>query len=230
MGPLAVRPDRQGAGLGRQVVLAGIAWLRENGATTIGLETMPRTVENIGFYSQLGFLPGHLTVSLTRSPDTGSATVCTRISRDPAGATALTACEDLLDAVMPGVSFRREFRLTADLALGDATLYRREGALAAFALWHAAPLAQGRPREDLRVLKLVAADVDAMLKVLSGVGAAAEEEGTERVTVRCQTRQATAYAALIAGGWQAHWTDLRMSLTGREERAPVGVCFSNWEI
>ena len=54
MGPLAVRPDRQGEGLGRQIVQAGIEWLRGQGATTIGLETMPRTVDNIGFYSRLG--------------------------------------------------------------------------------------------------------------------------------------------------------------------------------
>ena len=50
-GPLAVRPDRQGLGLGKAVVTAAVDWLRDVGVTTLGLETMPRTVENIGFYS-----------------------------------------------------------------------------------------------------------------------------------------------------------------------------------
>jgi predicted N-acetyltransferase YhbS len=39
MGPLAVRPDRQGEGLGSAMVRTGIDWLRAQGATTIGLET-----------------------------------------------------------------------------------------------------------------------------------------------------------------------------------------------
>ncbi len=230
MGPLAVRPDRQGAGLGTRIVQAGIEWLQANAARVVGLETMPRTVENIGFYSRLGFLPGHLTVTVAHAPESGSGTVCTRLSRDPAGPSALAECTALLDEVRPGVSFDRECRLTEALSLGDTTLYRRDGRLAAFALWHAAPLAQGRPREDLRVLKLVAEDVGAMQKVLAGVASAAEEEGTERVTVRCQTDQGAAYGALIAAGWQAHWTDLRMALAGWEEPAAAGVCFSNWEI
>ena len=57
MGPLAVRPDRQGEGLGSTMVRLGIDWLKGQGARTIGLETMPRTVENIGFYSRLGLVP-----------------------------------------------------------------------------------------------------------------------------------------------------------------------------
>ena len=43
---------------------------------------------------------------------------------------------------------------------------------------------------------------------------AAVEEGVERVTIRCQTAQEVAYGALIGAGWQAHWTDLRMTLDG----------------
>ena len=53
MGPLAVRTDRQGLGIGRVVVETAIEWLQERGVRTLGLETMPRTVENIGFYSRL---------------------------------------------------------------------------------------------------------------------------------------------------------------------------------
>src|SRR5438034_5854394 len=65
MGPLAVRPDRQGAGVGQTIVRTALDWLLEQDVATLGLETMPRTVENIGFYARLGFFPGHLTVTLT---------------------------------------------------------------------------------------------------------------------------------------------------------------------
>src|SRR2546429_5659777 len=65
MGPLAVRPDRQGTGVGKTIVRTAADWLIDRGVTTLGLETMPRTPENIGFYARLGFGPGFLTVTLT---------------------------------------------------------------------------------------------------------------------------------------------------------------------
>ena len=65
MGPLAVRDDCQGTGQGKNIVNAGIDLLRTSGCTVIGLETMPRTMDNIGFYSGLGFVPARLTVTLT---------------------------------------------------------------------------------------------------------------------------------------------------------------------
>jgi GNAT superfamily N-acetyltransferase len=65
MGPLAVRSEFQGAGIGKEVVTRGVEWLKEQGAAVIGLETMPRTMDNIGFYSRLGFLPGRLTLTVT---------------------------------------------------------------------------------------------------------------------------------------------------------------------
>ncbi len=230
MGPLAVRPDRQGEGLGKAIVEAGIAWLKAEGARVIGLETMPRTIENVGFYSRLGFRPGPLTVSLTCAAEPGPARDCESLSAAVDRAAALGECEALLAEVAPGLSFERELRLTGDLALGDATLYRPGGRLAAFALWHGAPLAEGRPREELRVLKLVARGVPEAQAVLAGVGVAAGGEQVGRVTVRCQSSYAEFYGALTDAGWQVQWTDLRMTLVGHEERPARGIVLSNWEI
>src|SRR5476651_2654159 len=72
MGPLAVRDDCQGAGQGKNIVSAGIDLLKRSGCTVIGLETMPRTMDNIGFYSGLGFVPARLTVTLTVDAATSS--------------------------------------------------------------------------------------------------------------------------------------------------------------
>src|SRR5690348_13276569 len=65
MGPLAVRTDRQGTGIGKDIVGRGSEWLVDQGARVIGLETMPRTLDNIGFYSRMGFVPGRLTLTTT---------------------------------------------------------------------------------------------------------------------------------------------------------------------
>ena len=205
MGPIAVRPEFQSEGLGTAMVRAGIEWLEAKGATTIGLETMPRTVENIGFYSRLGFVPGPLEAGLEE-------------------------CRALTDTLAPGVDFTRELALTHELALGDTALVHRRGALAGFVLWHSVALAAARPRDELRVLKIVAKDLDAFRDLVDLVQGVAERERVRRVAIRCQTGFADAYLQLIAQGFRVHWTDLRMTLTGRPERHTSGVVMSNWEI
>jgi GNAT superfamily N-acetyltransferase len=232
MGPLAVRPDRQSEGLGKSVVQAGIDWLRGRGARTIGLETMPRTTDNIGFYSRLDLVPRHLTVTLTRDVPRKPAPLGELLSASGREVPqALAECRELSKRLYPGLDFTRELQLTLDLQVGDASLVRRENRLAGFALWHSAPLAEGRPRDEVRVLKLVAEDLDAFDAIISSVGAATLGEGLRRVSIRCQTAFAEAYSRLIAEGFRVHWTDLRMTLAGSPEMVPrQGVVWSNWEI
>jgi GNAT superfamily N-acetyltransferase len=232
MGPLAVRPDRQNEGLGKMVVQAGLDWLRGRGARTIGLETMPRTVDNIGFYSRLELVPRHLTVTLTRDvPRKPSALGELLSSCGMDHLKVLAECRELSKRLVPGLDFTRELQLTLDLQVGDATLVRREHRLVGFALWHSAPLAEGRPRDEVRVLKLVAEDLDAFDAVIGAVGAATLGEGLRRVSVRCQTAFAEAYTRLIGDGFRVHWTDLRMTLAGfPEQMSRKGVVWSNWEI
>ena len=124
MGPLAVRPDRQGLGLGKAVVQSAIEWLKEQRVGTIGLETMPRTVENIGFYSRLDFTPGHLTVTLTGDAPSNVRNIKSRFQRlselPPSDQTALLAgCQARLERSAPGCDYTREHELTAELSIGD---------------------------------------------------------------------------------------------------------------
>jgi GNAT superfamily N-acetyltransferase len=232
MGPLAVRPDRQGEGLGSLMVRTGIDWLRTQGATTIGLETMPRTVDNIGFYSRIGLVPGHLTVTLVHDVPrraTGDAELLSRTGGAPDH--GLAECRRLAESLLPGVDFTREIALTRELAIGDTTLVREGGELVAFALWHSTPLAAGRPKDELRVLKLVARDPAAFDRLLDALPAAAAGEKVGRIAVRCQTEFASVYLRLVTRGYRVHWTDLRMTLEGFEQRAPNrGIVMSNWEI
>lgn len=232
MGPLAVRPDRQGEGLGSAMVRTGIEWLRSEGATTIGLETMPRTVDNIGFYSRIGLVPSHLTVTLVHD-----------VSRRPAGVPELLStagaawderleeCRRLAERILPGVDFTRELALTRDLGIGDTTLVREGRALTGFALWHSTPLAAGRPKDELRVLKLVAANLGAFDRLVQGLQLSAVNERVSRLAIRCQTEFTSAYLRLVDLGYRVHWTDLRMLLQGYPQPIPSeGIVMSNWEI
>lgn len=232
MGPLAVRPDRQGHGEGRRIVEEGIAWLRRQGVRTIGLETMPRTVENIGFYSAIGFCPGHLTVTLVHEVDRKGKVESQRLSRAKDRPALLAACTALTDRLAPGVDFSKEQDLTERYLIGDTTVVQRAGEVVGFALWHSASLAEGRTPEELRVLKCVARDLPSLRELLRAVLAAAGEEGLKRVGLRMQTAFSAAYTALVTDGWRAHWTDLRMTLEAAGEPMVPGeaVVLSNWEI
>ena len=232
MGPLCVRPDSQGAGLGKIVVQSGMKWLRGKSVKVIGLETMPRTMDNIGFYSNLGFVPGHLTVTLTleaalaeRAPE-----LLSRLSSFEKEA-AIIACRELTMRVMPGYDFTRELELTDRLTLGDTLLMGPVDAPIGFAVCHTAPLVEGRTRDELRVLKLVLARRGSLPQMLGSLADLARRTGTRRVAIRLQGDYPDAYRTLIALGARVRWTDLRMSAHGWNEIAPVeGMVLSNWEI
>ena len=232
MGPLAVRTEYQGAGIGKEIVTRGVEWLKAQGASVIGLETMPRTMDNIGFYSRLGFLPGRLTITTTIDAAHGDAPVqllsrLTPRARDD----ALTACRELVSGLLPGYDYTREITLTADLALGDTALLYQRDHLVGFALAHNAPLVEGRVREELRVLKLAVTDEAHLEALVRAVADFARRGGTRRVALRLQGEFLGAYRRLIALGGHVRWTDLRMSLMDYEEKRPErGLVLSNWEI
>ena len=128
MGPLAVRPDAQGSGLGKEIVKSGIDWLVASKALTIGLETMPRTMDNIGFYSSLGFAPGKLTVTVTMdaAPSADAPSVFGRLSAsDKEG--VLVECCALSQSVQPACDFTREIAITNGSGLGETILFRQGG-------------------------------------------------------------------------------------------------------
>jgi GNAT superfamily N-acetyltransferase len=232
MGPLAVRSEFQGAGLGKEIVTRGIDWLKEEGATVIGLETMPRTMDNIGFYSRLGFLPGRLTLTVTvdAAPADRPARLLGRLSsREKEN--MLEECAALLGRLAPGYDYTREIVLTDEHSLGDTLLLRAGDTVAGFALCHTAPLVEGRAREELRVLKLVLAEESLFESAARARCDFARRCGTRRVAFRLQGEYDRIYQQLVALGGRVRWTDLRMVLDGYPEVRPErGVVLSNWEI
>jgi GNAT superfamily N-acetyltransferase len=232
MGPLAVRPDRQHGGLGKTIVRAAMDRLIDAGVSTLGLETMPRTVENIGFYAGLGFAPGYLTITLSRDlPHRAGATPRRLSERADGGRGTVAAARALLDELLPGVDFTHEILLTAELGLGDTCVVEGETGLDAFVLWHSAPLGDTRTRDEVRVLKVAARDQAAFDAAVGAVEAAAGQEGIGHVSFRCQTAYDWTFRRLVARGYRVRWTDLRMTCLGYPERAAAtGVVFSNWEI
>jgi len=233
MGPLAVHPDYQGQGIGKMVVSSGVEWLKRQGARVIGLETMPRTMDNVGFYSTLGFVPGHLTVTVTLEAARAGIQSTTISSLNPhERELALRQCRALLDKLAPGYDYTREILLTAQHDLGDTLFVRKGFDVLAFAICHSVPLVEGRATEEMRVLKMVAkseADFDHLVTQLC---AHARVRGARRVAIRVQGQYGNVYRRLIGRGARVRWTDLRMSVHDYAEAKPAdgGIVLSNWEI
>ncbi|MGQ0639923.1 MAG: GNAT family N-acetyltransferase [Gemmatimonadaceae bacterium] len=232
MGPLAVRPDWQGSDVGKEVVRAGTRLLATRNASVIGLETMPRTMDNIGFYSRLGFIPGRLTITLTLDAQEGGRKLRTLGALGAAAREdAIEASRSLTHALLQGYDFTREMRLTQELGVGDSVILEEGGRIVGFAIFHIAPLVDGRPREELRVLKLVLDDETRIEVLAEGLADAARRNGTRRIAIRMQGEYLEAYRRLIALGARVRWTDLRMYVSDYEEvRTPDGIVLSNWEI
>ena len=232
MGPLAVREDLQGEGRGKAIVNAAIAHLQATRCRVIGLETMPRTMDNIGFYASLGFVPSRLTVTMTM--DARHAPRAPRLlsSMSPSGrADAIRACTALLAETRPGFDYSREIEITHELALGDTLLLFDRDALAGFALCHSAPLVEGRARDELRVLKLVLRDEALIVDLAPQLADLARRTATYRAAIRLQGEYGGVFRRLVGLGARVRWTDLRMTLAGYEEEPPrFGVTLSNWEI
>jgi hypothetical protein len=192
---------------------------------------MPRTVDNIGFYSTLGYVPGHLTITITVEAEYADHRIIQlgRLSESERRDVVLR-CSELTQDISPGYDFSREINLTHSLGLGDTLVLERAGRVDGFALCHTAPLVEGRGRDELRVLKLAARaerDVDGIVTQLADY---ARRSGTRRVAIRMQGGYSTLYSQLIKRGARVRWTDLRMTLTGHPEPAHGGIILSNWEI
>ncbi len=232
MGPLAVREDLQTRGLGRTIVEAGIAHLKRSGCTTIGLETMPRTMDNIGFYSTLGFVTAPLTITVTMDLLSVPAPPLLGHAESGARARAIADCAALTAQVRPGADYTRDIELTMRHGLGDVVLMRDEqSALQGFALFHDIPLVEGRSREELRVLKLVVGGAADLPPLMQLVRAQVRRSGALRAALRLQGEYPDALRVLVAHGARVRWTDLRMTLSGyTEPRSTAGIAISNWEI
>lgn len=232
MGPLAVAPEHQGHGMGKMTVSSGVDWLKGRGARVIGLETMPRTMDNIGFYSSLGFVPGPLTITLTLAAALGVIKpALLGALHDSERDAALGQCLDLLNHLAPGYDFTREMQLTQELELGDTLLSYEGSELRAFALCHSAPLVEGRQNDELRVLKLAARDADSFESIVGQLAVYARKAGASTFSMRLQSGYTDAYRALLARGARVRWTDLRMTVAGYGETLPTsGIVLSNWEI
>jgi len=238
IGPVSVIPAHQGKKLGQQLMVKSIETLQRAGARVIGLETMPRSVHNIGFYTKLGFLPQNLTVDLIQAVPrrleepfpADDQVVCYNHADPAARASLLAATETLARRLDPHLSIRPEIEVTHQFDYGDTIFVRRgREVLACFIVHNKTYSADEAPH----FMKIVVSLMDASLSVseiLPQLFAFAGREALGTISFRTPTRYLRAYSELVAAGFKVFHSDLRMTLEGYEEIAdPKNFYLSKWE-
>ncbi len=229
IGPVAVAPDVQGKGHGREIMELCVEGLKKAGAAVIGLETMPRSYRNLGFYGKLGFVPDKLTVDFAKEvfPHAESPAERPRaqarafrdgdeVFLDEARAIARGVCKDL--------DYARLIQGTAKHSYGHSLILEK-GGQRAVAVIHTEPYAADEERHVLRVVALAIpppvdpAFIDAVVATLEDW---ARKEFLGHINFRVPTTQLAAFRYFLAAGHRVVHSDLRMYLEGFELQTETG--------
>lgn len=252
MGPVAVLPDFQGAGVGKSLVGEGIEYLKKGGASVIGLETMPRNFRNIGFYVGLGFNTGPLCVDMVSAAHSGPG-MQPGVHSEIVNFSGRTAAEkesllegaaEIAGALSPGLDYGNEIQLNIKHGFGDTVMLRSGDGVQGFAICHLEPYGQLEDRRELKVSVLAIrpdssgtndgasgeSTMERLSALLAGVRELAAREKLLMIRIHPRTDKWSAVQMLIRWGYNVAYSDLRMWLTGYEETEPASsVHFCRWQ-
>ncbi len=220
-GTFAVLPEYQGADIGQNLIKASLGYLRQRGCKTIGLETMPQTIYNLGLYLKLGFRPVFLTLLLTK--DLQPQQVPTRHGRIKAWSQepehtrnqVLAEFKAITNSIELGLDYGKEAIVIDKFGFGD-TLIWHEGAQA---LGFAAINLRGpRPgSEELGIIEALAmspahcSEADA-LAFLIGIENYVLGQGKAQLVVPINTIYLRMLTLLVEHGYRVFKSRARMIL------------------
>jgi len=209
---LAILPELQGRGYGRDLATASIDSLHAAGCRAVGLETWPAAATYTAMYVRLGFRPVGLSTQL-HAPvaiDWPAPRDCRIVATDalPAGlrATRLAAAAAISGRHFAGLSLEVEISHAEATPSADVLWLIRDGAIAGFAICDTRPDydLQG-PHADLRAAVLNpdttdAGDFLALVGAAAGLAAAA---GRQFIDLDAATAYLESYRFLLDAGFRA---------------------------
>lgn len=179
IGTFGVHPSQQGEGLGRQLLNAAIASLESFGCTTIGLETMPDSPYNVGFYMHYGFRPVDTMIMLGKNLTSPGTILPFTVLGASDITTSLNAIAQIGSSIPPGLDYQGDAQNALTYEWGETLLFgspdpwafaivqtrpTREGPMAKSTIWiHAlviAPHARHRLGEVMQTLEAFALQRD----------------------------------------------------------------------
>jgi len=228
IGPLAVLPENQLLGIGKRIAHCAIEFLKNSSCTTIGLETNPRSIRNLGFYSKLGFLPSTLVVDMIRRvpqnpppPAWDRERILTYSQCSPAEqAKFLEDVRQLVSLTDARIHYDPLIQSIALYHYGDSVLIYRNDVPVVYTTMQYLPSSSEEKQSILRLLSLVAhpKTPDVYLhKIMALLETISHAQPFGQILWRIPIKCLRIYQYLLGPGFRIIHSDLRMVLQGYPE-------------
>ncbi len=208
VGPLTVRPDLWGRGIGSRLMEPVMSLLAEGGIRLAGLFTGPQSPRHIGLYQKFGFWPRYLTAVMSKPVEP--------VRRGPRGeryselsenekAACLHACRDICNLLFEGLDPTPEVQAIEALGLGDTVLVRDGSELMGFAACHQGPRTEAGGGTGYIKFAAVRPQGDAghwLGELLTVCEVFAASRGASRLTAGVNTSRHEAYRDMLQRGFR----------------------------
>ncbi len=141
-GPVAVKPQFWGGGIGKKLTEFALDYFSQRGILNLGLSTFPESPKHVSMYSAYGYFPRTLIASMCKIIDEGEGlnqrTTEKRFSElsSKDKDLCLVATQEITDRIFQGLSYNRFIEVADQLKIGDTLLIYDNDLLAGFAVCH----------------------------------------------------------------------------------------------
>ncbi len=209
-GPITMRPDRQGQGVGKALVEAVTGQFEDWGVSHAGLFTFPHSPLHIALYGKFGFRARFLTALMatpTRSGgDRGRWSRYSELSASERSAAEAASC-DVTEPLYPGLDLAAEIRTVSARGLGDTLLlWDSASRLAGFAVCHWGPASEageGCCFVKFGAVRPGSGAEERFAALLDACGALGAEVGMASLLAGVNLAREEAYRHMVARGFHA---------------------------
>jgi ribosomal protein S18 acetylase RimI-like enzyme len=222
IGTFGVTKDYRGKDIGKSLLQRAVGALQQSGCLIIGLETMPESTYNIGFYLRMGFRLTPPRLNLRRDVHCGEATMA---AVEEVRADELDFVAELSTAVLQGLDYTAEVKSclgNPDFTVGKFT---RNGVYG-FAVLRGSSITEGERLGIHNLLLNRIAKVDFNL-AFDGIESMAHNLGRKSVSVPCSCDNPQALDWLLERNYRIRGLSQRMLLCGQYSNLN-GIDLSRW--
>jgi predicted N-acetyltransferase YhbS len=219
-GPLSVRPDRWGRGLGRALLEATLDRMAAWDLDHAGLFTWSNSPAHLALYRAAGFWPRFLSLLLAKPVTAKAAGPVSTVAGLAEGerASAVAACAELAGAVWDGLDLSRDARGVADHGFGDTVLLEEGDGLAGFAVCHTGPGSEagsGHCLVKFAAVRPGPGAADRFDRLLTACDAFAAGAGAFRVLAAVDAGRLNACRHLLAHGFEVSLPGVSLHRDGK---------------
>jgi ribosomal protein S18 acetylase RimI-like enzyme len=228
IGTFGIDPDYHGQGIGHKLIIRAIKSLEKAGCTTIGLETMPDSLYNVGFYTKLGFNPTYPTLYFTKAPEASTATISFNVLNEVNEQEAFSCITSLSKKANQYIDYVVEAQNAKLYGWGDTLLFGWPQPYG-FAVVRTVSTRQGASQPICAVMcaLLEPKKRNQLGKVLQLLISYAYEKKASQISLPVNAIDSEALQAVIKSGFRVGGIMLRFIYQGEYSR-PKGIDLSRW--